>query len=59
MERDDNTQAYVDKVLDFNSHAHVERDAIRSKICLLDTNFNSHAHVERDMEGVLLYSTKH
>ena len=36
-------------VVDFNSHAHVERD-VKSLITILRTiDFNSHAHVERDV----------
>ena len=36
-------------LLNFNSHAHVERDFV-SLIKLSDlSNFNSHAHVERDI----------
>ena len=38
------------KILDFNSHAHVERDACEKTGKLSDFNFNSHAHVERDYE---------
>ena len=34
--------------LNFNSHAHVERDDARPTIWQLTRNFNSHAHVERD-----------
>ena len=32
----------------FNSHAHVERDPLRSAWLLAHPHFNSHAHVERD-----------
>ena len=32
----------------FNSHAHVERDAITLVNSTSKTHFNSHAHVERD-----------
>ena len=35
---------------DFNSHAHVERDAPDVQSKFYDSNFNSHAHVERDAE---------
>ena len=35
-------------MLDFNSHAHVERDKVGSVIGGATSNFNSHAHVERD-----------
>ena len=34
--------------LNFNSHAHVERDIFARCNELLDVYFNSHAHVERD-----------
>ena len=34
--------------VDFNSHAHVERDDGLENGTDFDTNFNSHAHVERD-----------
>ena len=33
---------------DFNSHAHVERDALKFYNDKTTLNFNSHAHVERD-----------
>ena len=33
---------------DFNSHAHVERDMLRSVLGQYIVYFNSHAHVERD-----------
>ena len=35
--------------VDFNSHAHVERDAIREELEQAIKDFNSHAHVERDL----------
>ena len=34
--------------LNFNSHAHVERDPFKIKKENIVYNFNSHAHVERD-----------
>ena len=34
--------------MDFNSHAHVERDNQLAVLVTLDNDFNSHAHVERD-----------
>ena len=34
--------------MNFNSHAHVERDDKDTFSVNLDTDFNSHAHVERD-----------
>ena len=36
------------KMLDFNSHAHVERDLYYNVITAREQDFNSHAHVERD-----------
>ena len=35
--------------IDFNSHAHVERDCDKYLTVKRDVNFNSHAHVERDL----------
>ena len=35
-------------LLDFNSHAHVERDLVGKFGGEIQLNFNSHAHVERD-----------
>ena len=40
------------KILDFNSHAHVERDSMMGVTLLLPQNFNSHAHVERDRDSI-------
>ena len=37
----------------FNSHAHVERDAFVSLNLAAEADFNSHAHVERDLEELL------
>ena len=34
--------------MDFNSHAHVERDVFVLPITIDSAYFNSHAHVERD-----------
>ena len=34
--------------VNFNSHAHVERDVGRNDVRSVCENFNSHAHVERD-----------
>ena len=48
MERDFLTLLNMYKKSNFNSHAHVERDAIFEELRPLDANFNSHAHVERD-----------
>ena len=36
----------------FNSHAHVERDANPRVTSIYNPNFNSHAHVERDIQDV-------
>ena len=36
------------KILDFNSHAHVERDWYWKMLLVSILHFNSHAHVERD-----------
>ena len=36
------------KKINFNSHAHVERDALAVYGLYRNINFNSHAHVERD-----------
>ena len=41
------------KETNFNSHAHVERDLVRTWKTSLAKDFNSHAHVERDMLGVV------
>ena len=38
----------LEKVTNFNSHAHVERDDRFNAIETAAGNFNSHAHVERD-----------
>ena len=35
--------------INFNSHAHVERDARPLRGCAVPLHFNSHAHVERDI----------
>ena len=40
---------YNNAVDDFNSHAHVERDAIIHIHIAVNAYFNSHAHVERDI----------
>ena len=36
--------------MDFNSHAHVERDTSSNFPLVICEDFNSHAHVERDMQ---------
>ena len=38
-------------LLDFNSHAHVERDPAHALVLYLSHHFNSHAHVERDLKN--------
>ena len=52
------TRKYVNVgkyVLYFNSHAHVERDAMPESVSPRFTvYFNSHAHVERDLHHVEL-----
>ena len=45
--------------MNFNSHAHVERDLKSRTIQRKQRHFNSHAHVERDIQqaqGRLLFS---
>ena len=41
--------------INFNSHAHVERDELTLALEYSDSNFNSHAHVERDYTTAQLY----
>ena len=48
MERDGIPKDEWEKVVHFNSHAHVERDYLFHNMNSLHTYFNSHAHVERD-----------
>ena len=48
MERDYNMTELQEEMLNFNSHAHVERDGVESPVVVAFVNFNSHAHVERD-----------
>ena len=40
--------------IDFNSHAHVERDCVTMLQQMCQIDFNSHAHVERDTFSVNL-----
>ena len=40
--------------INFNSHAHVERDQTLKAAHALMDNFNSHAHVERDISDTVL-----
>ena len=42
----------TDTLYNFNSHAHVERDLLISRLSHSNSNFNSHAHVERDIDRV-------
>ena len=46
------TYAVCKQEIDFNSHAHVERDFCRFCYLLYLNYFNSHAHVERDIKIV-------
>ena len=48
MERDRFTIIIFFKTINFNSHAHVERDLAWGGNGFWGNNFNSHAHVERD-----------
>ena len=48
MERDVSAVSGIWSVVDFNSHAHVERDAPALLRYVHGGYFNSHAHVERD-----------
>ena len=48
MERDAYFSIDILPCLDFNSHAHVERDYLANEWLTGRKNFNSHAHVERD-----------
>ena len=51
MERDVDKRSFsCYTVLNFNSHAHVERDETVPDVDTICTDFNSHAHVERDFE---------
>ena len=48
MERDHFASGLTNEQLNFNSHAHVERDAFDIETSSFYDDFNSHAHVERD-----------
>ena len=49
MERDKSQIVALEVTINFNSHAHVERDVVLyGKSNTGKTDFNSHAHVERD-----------
>ena len=43
------------QTLNFNSHAHVERDELSSSHASITYDFNSHAHVERDVSMISRY----
>ena len=49
MERDSKIDVTTASGNNFNSHAHVERDANSYNFVLNVADFNSHAHVERDL----------
>ena len=51
MERDDEENKILYFLRNFNSRAHVERDAISDIEQYMANNFNSRAHVERDAIG--------
>ena len=55
MERDSKLIAELKQMLDFNSHAHVERDLDHRLQQAHEIHFNSHAHVERDSYLSLAY----
>ena len=50
MERDDDPSFKATVMVNFNSHAHVERDGRIAKQLYPESDFNSHAHVERDCD---------
>ena len=52
MERDWEDFDFTLNKLNFNSHAHVERDHFRPLLQFHRLHFNSHAHVERDYFAV-------
>ena len=56
MERDSIIEIACIVLINFNSHAHVERDLDRSTIFRSLSDFNSHAHVERDYQHLTLLS---
>ena len=59
MERDFFSLTFFFHEIDFNSHAHVERDFLRAGTSPHHIrNFNSHAHVERDMQQAQYDSQK-
>ena len=56
MERDASGFNLINKLFNFNSHAHVERDRFTIIIFFRSINFNSHAHVERDEAVAIVMS---
>ena len=55
MERDKSQIVALEVTINFNSHAHVERDFQARQQRLHQGNFNSHAHVERDKININKY----
>ena len=55
MERDILVSIYHFGGKYFNSHAHVERDAVCEQEIKGYFNFNSHAHVERDLTNLIKF----
>ena len=51
MERDARRLPVVEEQINFNSHAHVERDENVVDMGKQILDFNSHAHVERDISA--------
>ena len=47
------TYAVCEQEINFNSHAHVERDNLTEVNVMNNKDFNSHAHVERDCFATL------
>ena len=56
MERDPTIENDNHRSMDFNSHAHVERDNCFRLCTEMFKYFNSHAHVERDLLLSMLFS---
>ena len=54
MERDCVAGYLGQCIINFNSHAHVERDEFKPCGRMGKKNFNSHAHVERDLAWYLI-----
>ena len=49
-------ERFLSSFLNFNSHAHVERDKVLDLLSRVQPYFNSHAHVERDQSRRLTSS---